>query len=84
MKHHYSCPLEDEVGRALERAGIKFSTNQRLDFYLPDFDIYLEVKRYDTPRVLSQLESQENIILIQGKKSVAAFVNLLSKNKKHG
>ena len=54
------------------------NNDSRLDFYLPDYDVYLEVKQYHTDRVNGQLASQENVILIQGKKSLAMLVKLLT------
>jgi len=57
--------------------GYKNGINQRLDFYLPDHDIYIEVKKFHTDRVLKQLESQDNIILVQGDKSVKFLESIL-------
>ena len=57
--------------------GYKNGINQRLDFYLPDHDIYIEVKKFHTERVLKQLESQDNIILVQGDKSVKFLEGIL-------
>lgn len=78
----YTDHLEAQIGKALTEKGIKFihgsqGNNQRLDFYLPDLNIYLEVKQYHTERSLSQLASQDNIILIQGREAVAAFIQMI-------
>ena len=54
--------------------------NQRLDFFLPDHDVYIEVKQYRSDRVNNQLKLHENIILLQGKKSVKFFKELLNKS----
>lgn len=80
---NFACPLEKQLAESLLSAGIKFErpSSQRLDFYLPDYDIYIEVKRYHADRVLSQLASQHNIILVQGVKSINALCDLLSKLK---
>lgn len=66
--------LEKEVAKILKSKGIKFvhesyknGIDQRLDFYLPDFDVYLEVKKFHTERTIQQLEYQRNVILIQGR-----------------
>lgn len=77
----YSDELEKQIGDALEEAGIDFRRNQRLNFYLPDFNVYIEVKKYHSERSSSQLASEENIILVQGKKAVNLFCTLLNGNK---
>ena len=76
--------LELRIAELLTRKAIKFvhegyknGINQRLDFYLPDHDIYIEVKKFHTDRVLKQLESQDNIILVQGDKSVKFLEGIL-------
>ena len=79
-----SDPLEKDIAFLLTNLNIKFvheseEKSQRLDFYLPDFDIYIEVKQYHTDRVNEQLKSKDNIILIQGKKSINALKLLLKK-----
>lgn len=79
---HISDPLELEVANALTEKGIAFvhesqGTGQRLDFYLPQFEIYMEVKRYHTPRIEQQMALQENVILIQGSKAVHAFLAMI-------
>lgn len=77
-------PLELRIMEILNIKSIKFihesysnGINQRLDFYLPDYDIFIEVKKYHTERVLKQLESQDNIILVQGEKSVKFLEQIL-------
>ena len=76
MKDH----LEDAIEKALTDAEIVFTTNQRLDFHLTEYDVYIEVKQYHSDRANKQLKSQEEVILIQGKKSVALFCELLKKS----
>jgi hypothetical protein len=71
--------LEEYIARALDDAGITYTTHQRLDFYLPAYGVYIEVKQYHSPRADAQLASQEDIILLQGKKSVDLFIKLLNK-----
>lgn len=75
---HYSDELEKKIGDTLTECGIPFERKQRLDFYIPSMRVYIEVKKYHTPRSQAQLESQENIILIQGKLAVEAFCNILT------
>ena len=79
-----SNPLEQSVADALDSRGIKWlhedenGNEARLDFYLPDSGIYIEVKQAYTPRADAQLKRAENIILIQGIEAVELFVKLLS------
>lgn len=80
--YHFSDELEKEVAETLLKVGVKFNhasntPNQRLDFYLLDYDIFIEVKKFHSERSNSQLSSQDNIILIQGRKSVELFCTLL-------
>lgn len=67
--------LELAVATFLQQRGIDFthesqSKDQVLDFYLPAYDVYIEVKKYHTPRVEKQLASQDNVILVQGVKAL--------------
>jgi hypothetical protein len=78
---NYANHLEPIVEQALKDAGVKYNRegkSNRLDFYLPEFDVYVEVKEYYTPRSDKQLADHENVILLQGKKSVEAFCKMLS------
>lgn len=75
MKIYYSDELEEKVGQALQEANILFTKNQRLDFFLPDFNVFIEVKKYHSDRSPSQLASEENVILLQGAKSISFFAN---------
>lgn len=79
---HYSDGLERQLGEALTKAGIRFvheSQNkaQGLDFYLPDHDVYIEVKRYHAERIERQMASKDNVIAIQGKPSLDFFIKHL-------
>lgn len=70
--HHYSPnlpsdPLERIVAVALNNAGIKYIMNvNRLDFYLPEHNVYIEVKRAATDRIIEQCERVPNVIVVQG------------------
>lgn len=74
------CDLELEIEQALIDAGIKFKCEQRLDFFLPDFNVYVEVKKFHSDRSASQLASQDNVILVQGRLAVKLFCSLLKRN----
>ena len=79
-----SNPLEQAVADALDLKGIKWlhedekGNEARLDFYLPDSGVYIEVKQAYTPRANAQLKRARNVILIQGIEAVELFVKLLS------
>jgi transcription elongation factor Elf1 len=62
---------EMKIAETLTVCGIKFvheSENkaQELDFYLPFFDVYIEVKLFHADRISRQMKSKENVIAIQG------------------
>lgn len=83
--NHYSDFLEKEIAETLSASDIRFiheskGKNQRLDFFLPDHNVYIEIKQYHTDRINEQLKLKENIILLQGKKSVRLFKELLTKS----
>lgn len=79
-------PMELIVRGALERAGIDFTTDRgggnqhNLDFYLPDFDLYIEVKQFHAPRIAEQMSRAENIIVAQGKGAVTWLASLIDPN----
>ncbi|MBP6924702.1 MAG: hypothetical protein KBB78_03995 [Candidatus Pacebacteria bacterium] len=52
---------------------------QRIDFYLPDFGVAIECKRFHTSRSEKQLSENPEIILIQGMNAAKAFKALLEK-----
>ena len=69
-------PLEKAIAKILFNNGINYiregcSGNKRgLDFYLPDYDVFIEVKAGYTERSDKQLKNNEAVILIQDKKSI--------------
>lgn len=85
---HYSDDLEKKIGDKLTACGIEFThgsakgLQQRLDFFLPKYNVYIEVKKYHTERINSQMASQDNVIAIQGVGAVDFFIKLL--NLKNG
>ena len=86
-KVHYVDFLEESLGEALTEKQIQFTheseikTEPVLDFHLPDHDIHIEVKQYYSDRIAKQLQSKQNVIVLQGRKAVA-FFNQLIKNQK--
>jgi hypothetical protein len=80
------CPLEQQLETALTDAGIKFLRENEnplaLDFYLPEYDLYLEVKSGFTPRAAKQMERASNVIVVQGMRSTSFIAMLLTGNRK--
>ena len=75
-------PVETIVSEALTSRGIRFTTErtnagQRLDFYLPDFDLLIECKQFSSGRTAAQIEGLQNVILIQGLPAARAFAELV-------
>jgi len=84
---YFSDHLEKKLAIALDEAGIEFiyeteSKEQDLDFYLPEFDVFIEVKQYHADRISRQMKSKDNVIALQGKKSVDLFVTMLLRSGK--
>ncbi len=73
-------PLEKQVEDALNAAGVRFRRDDHesgLDFYLPNVDLYVEVKRFHTARIADQMSRRPNVIVLQGAKSVTAFCTMV-------
>ena len=71
---------ERQIADALEEAAINFHREGRdvdLDFFLPDYAIYIEVKSFHSPRAIEQLSRHDNVILIQGRTAIDAFCSML-------
>jgi len=81
-KINFGDGLEKMVAGALNDAGIEFiheseSKDLKLDFYLPSFDVYIEVKRFHADRIERQMSSKDNVIAIQGIKSVEFIIKYI-------
>lgn len=66
-------PMEENLAAWLRSHKIKFiraDAQIGLDFYLPDFNIYIEVKRFHSPRISDQMSRAKNVIAIQGEDSI--------------
>lgn len=75
-------PAEIRVADGLAIAGIAFvheleNPEQRFDFYLPDYKLYIECKQFSTPRTAEQIKDREDIIVVQGKHAAEAFARML-------
>jgi hypothetical protein len=82
----YADHLEKKITEALNKANIEFThesenKEQILDFYLPLFDVFIEVKQFHTDRISRQMSLKDNVIAVQGKKSVDLLVSILVKSK---
>lgn len=72
-------PMERLIADALDAAGEAYEHEKNgLDFYLPRLDLYIEVKRFHSPRIAAQMERAENIIAVQGSFAVRTISVLLA------
>lgn len=82
-----SDPLERMVEASLQRAGVDYLTDRgggnptRLDFYLPDLDVSIEVKRFHTDRIAEQMARADNVIALQGEGAVRLFCLAIDSSK---
>ena len=78
-------PLEEMVERWLTHNGIRYrradAMKTRLDFFLPDFNVYIECKRFHTPRINDQIERAPDVIIVQGMASMRFLESLLSRER---
>lgn len=79
---HYSSDLEKVLHEALYKRGIHAVHESQgdtggLDFYLPGFGVYLEVKAFHADRISTQMKSQRNVVAIQGSDAVNLVCGLL-------
>ena len=76
-------PVERIVADALDASGIAYTTEghnrQRLDFHLPAFDTFIEVKQLHSARIAAQMASADNVIAIQGRGAAEAFAVMLAR-----
>ena len=84
-KIYFTDHLEEAIAKALDTVGIDYvheseNNKQVLDFYLPSFDVYLEVKQYHADRIARQMSTQDNVIAIQGIKSLNFLIIILNQS----
>ena len=74
-------PVERAVADALDASGVSYVTDPRetrdLDFFLPDFDVYIECKQMFAERITKQMKTVDNIIVIQGLGAALSFAQLI-------
>lgn len=78
-------PVERIIFDALQAAGIQFVGEndpraKRLDFYLPEMDLHIEVKRLHSERTAEQIAKSNSIIVIVGLEAARAFAAMISRN----
>ena len=77
-------PMEERTERWLTSNGIRYRRDDlsvsgtQLDFYLIDFDVYIEVKRFHTDRIAKQMARAKNVIAVQGMESLAFLEHLVN------
>lgn len=90
MSQKITDPVEKVVSLGLIKAGIKFQHEseqnsnaylQSLDFFLPEYGIYLECKRFHTDRISDQMSRSDNVIAIQGMGAAEFFANAIGANR---
>jgi hypothetical protein len=81
MTREINDPVEQAFVDMCTRKGILCETpNNRMDFYLPEVNLYVEVKAWPTPRLIPQLESVINhtpVMVLVSLRAVEAFEKLL-------
>lgn len=75
-------PMERIIEAALIDARISYLIDgdggqYRLDFYLPELDVHIEVKRFHSERIGRQMAQFENVIVAQGRVAVEALAAMI-------
>jgi hypothetical protein len=74
--------MERMIADALDGARIRFrradKTAAGMDFYLPDFDLYIEVKQFHSDRIAAQTSRAPNVIVAQGAGAVSTLAALIA------
>lgn len=74
-------PMERLIEQALLSVGEPFLTENfneaRLDFYLPNRDLYIEVKQFHSDRIAKQTARAANVIVAQGRIAVQTLALLI-------
>lgn len=69
-------PMEQIIAEALRSSGTPFVTDQGganpagLDFFLPDENLHIEVKRFHSHRIAEQMSRVDNVVAVQGEHAV--------------
>ena len=77
-------PIEKIVREGLDAAEIVWmgenGTEAKLDFFLPDYDVHIEVKQFHSDRIAEQMSRATNVIAIQGREAAEFFADRLKKS----
>lgn len=78
-------PVEQIIADGLDASGIRYvhetqskDVTLALDFYLPDFGIFLECKQFWSENLNRQMRRASNVIAIQGIGAARAFVAMVT------
>jgi hypothetical protein len=72
-------PMEKLIASALHIAGVEYEHERAgLDFFLPSFGLYIEVKRFHSDRIADQMARADNIIAVQGEAAVKFLANAIA------
>lgn len=86
LRAYYTpCPLEYRVKQALDNAGLRYTRPEkgagRLDFYVTDWDVFVEVKNWMTDRLPGQVtntpRADGRVIILVGMPAVEVFAQLI-------
>lgn len=80
------CPVEKRFEELLDARGIKYTRPEKdandkssVDYFLKDYDLYVEVKQFHTDRVNGQIAKcyPKGVMVLVGMAAVVAFERLL-------
>lgn len=78
-------PMERKVLAALRELqtpiAMDSNTPPHLDFYLPEFDVHIEVKQFHSDRIAEQMSRVDNVIVIQGLIAAEFFASIVARIK---
>jgi hypothetical protein len=69
-------PMEKGFEKLCDALRIKWERDDHrsgLDYWLPELRVYVEVKRFHSPRIADQLSRRSDVIAIQGMNALDAF-----------
>jgi hypothetical protein len=79
MPYPYEDKLEKMLEDTLTMTGIVFDRHHKvgLDFYLPVYDVHVEIKQFHSDRISEQTSRAPNVIVLQGSNAVALFCTFI-------
>lgn len=75
------CFMEKRFAEACLRYGIEAVDHDHesgLDYYLPAFNTYVELKQFHSSRIAEQMSRRDAVIAIQGVEAIVAFEKMLN------